>query len=58
MSEESLAVENGRYGDEEDEDDSEEAEWLADRISDLMIARMNQGPPKERRYTAAKAKRK
>lgn len=58
MSEQRLAEENGRYDDEDDEDDGEEAEWLAERISDLMLAKINQGPPKERRYTAAKAKRK
>ena len=52
LRDEKMLEGNDNDFDKEDEDDDEEAEWLAERIADLMIARMNQSPPKERRYTA------
>ena len=51
MRDEKMFEEDGRFDEEEDEDDGEEAEWLAERIAEHMLARMNQGPPRERRYT-------
>lgn len=55
--EETQAEENYDDDDDEDEDNGEAAEWLAERIAELTLARMNQGPPKDRSYTA-KARRK
>lgn len=51
MRDEKMFEDDGRFDDEDDEDDGEEAEWLAERIADLMLARMNQAPARERRYT-------
>lgn len=52
MRDEKRFKKSGNYDDEKDADDGEEAEWLAERIADFMVARMNQSLPKERRRTA------